>query len=371
MSLWPRPDLRTLGGMSSTLTTTIAGVAIPDSSLARDATALIRDIEPDLLYHHSMRVFIFGSLQGRRRGLVYDPELLYIGAMFHDVGLVEGHRSAHDRFEVDGANAARDFMAQRGVPVDDVRVVWDAIALHTTLGIPEHKEAEVALVNAGVALDVVGDGYESLTHAERAEVLAALPRVDFKNRIIEAFGAGIAHKPETAAGTINADVLERTLPGYRRPDFCELILCEAAGVPFRSLAEIERVIRSSWSAETCDPVDLAEWSPQRPARGQCAVTALVVQELFGGELLLAEVRNADGSRQGVHYWNRLAGGMEFDLTREQFTPSELVQAPRVVPRPADLDGGRLTPQYRALARAVRAGLRQAGYGAAAPSSFGA
>jgi HD superfamily phosphodiesterase len=210
--------------MATTTASTIAGIAIPDSTLARDATTLVRDIEPDLLYHHSLRVFVFGSLQGRRRGLVYDPELLYIGAMFHDVGLVAGHRSAHNRFEVDGANAARDFLAERGVPVDTVRVVWDAIALHTTPGIPEHKEAEVALVTAGVELDVLGIGYDALTDGERAQVLDALPRVDFKHRIIEAFGAGIAHKPETAFGNVKADVLERTLPGYRRPNFCEMIL---------------------------------------------------------------------------------------------------------------------------------------------------
>jgi hypothetical protein len=203
---------------------TIAGVAIPDSTLANDATAFVRDIESDLLYHHSLRVFVFGSLQGRRRGLAYDPELLYVGAMFHDVGLVEGHRSANDRFEVDGANAARDFLAQRGVPVEAVRVVWDAIALHTTPGIPEHKEAEVALVNAGVELDVLGIGYDDITDAQRDEVLSALPRVDFKRQIIQAFGAGLAHKPQTAFGNVKADVLERTLPGYRRPNFCEAIL---------------------------------------------------------------------------------------------------------------------------------------------------
>ena len=127
---------------------------------------------------------------------------------------------------------------------------------------------------------------------------------------------------------------------------------------FRSLTDIERVIRASWSDQTCDPVDLEEWSPGSP-RGQCAVTALVVQDLFGGELLLAVVRNADGSRQGVHYWNRLADGVEVDLTREQFTPSEIVQVGRVVPRPADVTRGRLAPQYQALATAVRAGLRQA------------
>jgi hypothetical protein len=209
---------------TSSSPSTIAGVAIPDSSLARDTTAFVRDVESDLLYHHSLRVFVFGSLQGLRRGLAYDPELLYVGAMFHDVGLVEGHRSANDRFEVDGANAARDFLAARGVPVDAVRIVWDAIALHTTPGIPEHKEAEVALVTAGVELDVLGIGYHDLPDAQREEVLSVLPRVDFKQQIIQAFGAGLAHKPQTAFGNVKADVLERTLPGYQRANFCEAIL---------------------------------------------------------------------------------------------------------------------------------------------------
>jgi hypothetical protein len=209
---------------TSTSTPTIAGIKVPDSTLANDATAFVRDIESDLLYHHSLRVFVFGSLQGQRRGLVYDPELLYVGAMFHDVGLVEGHRSEHDRFEVDGANAARDFLRQRGIAADAVRVVWDAIALHTTPGIPEHKEPEVALVTAGVELDVLGLGYHDITDTQREQVLSALPRVDFKRQIIQAFGAGIAHKPQTAFGNVKADVLERTLPGYRRPNFCEAIL---------------------------------------------------------------------------------------------------------------------------------------------------
>jgi hypothetical protein len=203
---------------------TIAGIPIPDSDLATTAAELIRDVESDLLYHHSLRVFVFGALQGNRRGLVYDPELLYIGALFHDLGLVEGHRSPDHRFEVDGANAARDFLRRRGVPPESVRIVWDAIALHTTPGIPEHKEPEVALVTAGVELDVLGLGYDDLTDSQRADVLGALPRVDFKRGIIDAFGAGIAHKPQTAFGNVKADVLERTLPGYRRPNFCELIL---------------------------------------------------------------------------------------------------------------------------------------------------
>jgi hypothetical protein len=122
---------------------------------------------------------------------------------------------------------------------------------------------------------------------------------------------------------------------------------------FRSLADIEHAIRASWSEQTCDPVALDEWSTDNPGRGQCAVTALVVQDLLGGELLLAEVLNADGTRQGLHYWNRLAGGVEVDLTRDQFSATEIVQEPDVVPRPPDTTSGRLATQYAALATAVR------------------
>jgi HD superfamily phosphodiesterase len=198
-------------------------VAIPDSRLAREATELIRSVESDLLYNHSLRVYSFGSLQGVRLGLNFDPELLYVGAMFHDIGLVEGHRSAHDRFEVDGANAAREFLVGQGVTGDALRVVWDAIALHTTPGIPQHKEPEVALVTAGVELDVLGFGYDDISAEDRDAVLAAYPRVDFKESIIEAFADGMAQRPETVFGTMNADVLVEKLPGYVAPNFCALI----------------------------------------------------------------------------------------------------------------------------------------------------
>jgi HD superfamily phosphodiesterase len=205
------------------MTITPSPVALPDSRLARDATELIRSVESDLLYHHSLRVYAFGALQGERQGLTYDPELLYVGAMFHDIGLVEGHRSAHDRFEVDGANAARDFLAAHGVTGDALRIVWDAIALHTTPGIPQHKEPEVALVTAGVELDVLGFGYDDIAAADREAILAAYPRVDFKESIIQAFADGIAHRPETAFGNVKADVMAEKLPGYERPNFCALI----------------------------------------------------------------------------------------------------------------------------------------------------
>ena len=202
---------------------TAAGVTVPDTKLARDATELVRDSTTDLIYHHSRRVYWFGSLQGRNRGLSFDPELLYIGAMFHDLGLNEEFRTSSRRFEVESANAARRFLQGHGVPEDSVRRVWTAIALHTTPGVTEFMEPEVALVTAGVEYDVLGIGYHDVSDADRAEVTALHPRPDFKRSILRAFTDGNAQKPETTFGNVNADVLERFVPGFKRANFVDVI----------------------------------------------------------------------------------------------------------------------------------------------------
>ena len=203
---------------------TAAGVTVPDTKLAREATELVRESTTDLVYHHSRRVFWFGSLQGRNRGLSFDPELLYIGAMFHDLGLNEQFRGSGRRFEVDSADEARRFLQGHGVPEDSIRRVWTAIALHTTPGIPEFMEPEVALVTAGVEYDVLGIGYHDVSEADRAEITALHPRPDFKRSILAAFTDGIAPKPETTFGNVKADVLERYVPGYKRGNFVDIIL---------------------------------------------------------------------------------------------------------------------------------------------------
>jgi HD superfamily phosphodiesterase len=146
-----------------TTRTTIAGIPIPDSAIAREATELVQDVAPPLLFHHSRRVFGWGSLQGEKLGLDYDPELLYVGAMFHDIGLVEGHRSEHERFEIDGANAARAFLERHGLPEERVMTVWESIALHTTPEIPRYKQPEVRLVTLGVEYDVLGLHFDELS----------------------------------------------------------------------------------------------------------------------------------------------------------------------------------------------------------------
>ncbi|WP_374196709.1 HD domain-containing protein [Streptomyces sp. ISL-96] len=163
------------------------------------------------------------SLQGRTRALNFDPELLYIGAMFHDLGLNQEFRASGRRFEVDSADEARRFLRSHGVPEDSIRRVWTAIALHTTPGIPQFMEPEVALVTAGVEYDVLGIGYDDITPDDRAAITALHPRPDFKNRILAAFTDGIAPKPETTFGNVKADVLEHFVPGYERGDFVETI----------------------------------------------------------------------------------------------------------------------------------------------------
>src|SRR5271155_5676344 len=113
-------------------------VRAPDSAFARAITELVRDTETPLLFNHSNRVYQWGAIAGQRRGLKFDTELLYAGAMFHDMGLMPKHSSAENRFEVDGANAARDFLRRHRVSPADIDLVWTAIALHTTPGIPQH-----------------------------------------------------------------------------------------------------------------------------------------------------------------------------------------------------------------------------------------
>jgi len=205
-------------------TDTIAGIAIPDTPLVRAVTEFIRESENDLLFNHSRRVFLFGALQGRRRGLQPDLELLYAGAMFHDLGLTERYRTSVVRFEVDGANAARDFLLERGVDRAAADKVWLSIALHTTPGVPEFLEPEIALVTAGVETDVLGIGRDDLSPEALAAVTAAHPRPDFKQRILSAFNDGMKHRPQTTSGTCNDDVLERFDPTFVRDNFVDTIL---------------------------------------------------------------------------------------------------------------------------------------------------
>lgn len=198
--------------------------AIPDSTLARAITDFIRDTETELLFNHSSRVYQFGALAGIQRGLKFDRELLYAGAMFHDIGLMASHSSKDERFEVDGAHAARDFLKSHGIPEEDAYTVWTAIALHTTPGVPQHMHPVVALVTAGVEMDVLGLTYDQYSDAEREAVVSAFPRTPkFKEDIIQTFYDGIKHKPGTTFGNVKADVIADKEAHFHRGNFCGVI----------------------------------------------------------------------------------------------------------------------------------------------------
>ena len=203
----------------------ISGIAVPDSQLAREITQRVRDTESELLFHHSLRVYCWGALKGNRDGLRFDPELLYAACMFHDIGLTAQFETSQLRFEVDGANAAREFLRSHGIAEGEVETVWNAIALHTTPGIPQFMRAEIALLQAGAGMDVAGRDYERFPEAERAAVVAAFPReADFGHAIIDAFYQGMRHRPNSTFGTFNDDVLAFKDPQFQRIDMCSVIL---------------------------------------------------------------------------------------------------------------------------------------------------
>jgi hypothetical protein len=202
---------------------TIAGITVPDTELTRKATELVRAAATPLLFDHSRRVFFFGALKGLHRGLDPDLEVLYVGAMFHDLGLTPAYRRTDQRFEVDGADLARDFLLDHGRGEADARAAWFGIALHTTPGIADHLEPEISLVSAGVEADVLGFDLDQIPKEAIAEVVGAHPRPDFKNGILKAFDEGMKDRPETTFGTMNDDVLAHFDPGFTREDFVGII----------------------------------------------------------------------------------------------------------------------------------------------------
>jgi len=204
--------------------TSICGVAIPDSRIAREATELLRAASSDLLFDHSVRVYFWAALGGKRKALRYDPELLYVGAMFHDFGLTAAYRSSQLRFEVDGADAARAFLRGHGIDEQDIDKVWAAIALHTTPGIPQFLQPEIALLHAAAGMDVAGRNHGDFSAEERDAVTARYPRgPGFEDAMIDEFYAGLKYRPGSTFGTLNADYLACRDPDFVRGDICSVM----------------------------------------------------------------------------------------------------------------------------------------------------
>jgi hypothetical protein len=206
------------------MTEIVAGVAVPHTPAAIEATRRVAATESPLLFHHSRRVFLFASLHARRLGLEADPELMYVAAMFHDTGLKHPFSDKVQRFELDGADNARDFLLEHGFSSAAADVAWKAIALHTTPEIPARMGPEVSLINLGVLTDAVGVGLDLLDPGAIRQIVTTHPRDDFKEGFMDALYEGLRHRPNTAYGTVNADVLEHYIPDYRRGSMVERVM---------------------------------------------------------------------------------------------------------------------------------------------------
>jgi hypothetical protein len=205
----------------------LAGTKVPDTQLVRDAIDLARSSSEPFLFNHVMRSWLFSVLLSENTKPAPDPELLAVSTVLHDLGLTDRF-SAEERFEVDGANAARAFMKERDISMQQTQVVWDAIALHTTRSIALHKEAEVAMTHSGIAVDVLGAGLDRIPQVKQQAILAEFPRLGLKNQLQSSLCNIVRRKPATSFDNILRDFGTRYVEGFAPPNFADVV----ANAPF-------------------------------------------------------------------------------------------------------------------------------------------
>jgi len=207
------------------MATQIAGIDVPTSIIAIAAAAQLQSVAPTFIVSHSKRCFFFSALLAKHRGVEINLDLLYVAAMYHAVGLVDAYRDSTARYEIDGADAARDLLDKFEVSKEDIDLVWDAIALHTTPGIPPRKASLIELTSAGIDADLLGSYLYEISKPTVTRVLVEFPREkDFSFLYLEYLGAGQYRRAATTFGTVNADVVERFDEKYRRLNYCGKVL---------------------------------------------------------------------------------------------------------------------------------------------------
>ena len=197
-------------------------ITIPDSKLCQKATRLVEQVSSKCLCNHCMRTYFFGELLGQREGLKYDRELFYVAAVLHDLGLTDTFRG-EQRFEVDGADAAKKFVLENGLSESQSEVVWDAIALHTSIGIASRKQPEIALVHLGAGVDVLGLALEDLETSTVEQILENYPRLNFKQDFLDVLLVDIKQKmPHAIPLTWMAEVGRTEIANFICPTFVDL-----------------------------------------------------------------------------------------------------------------------------------------------------
>jgi HD domain len=199
-----------------------SGIKMPDTSLVRDAIELARSSSEPYLFNHVMRSWLFSILLSDGVQVAPDAELLAVSVILHDLGLTDRH-IGENRFEVDGANAARAFLKSRSISTQKTQIVWDAIALHTTRSIALHKEPEVAMTQSGIAADVFGLGLDRIPSDKQRGILTEFPRLAFKNQIKTCLCNIVRRKPQTSFDNVLRDVGSRYVEDFKAPNFADLL----------------------------------------------------------------------------------------------------------------------------------------------------
>ena len=210
-------------GMNTIAIRLIAGVSVPDGSLITAAIDYAQRLSEPYLFNHAMRSWLFAETIGRTKGIDYDHEVVAIGTILHDIGLTAGVSGAN-RFEVNGADAVRTFIAGRGLSDRRAQLIWDLIALNSTPSLALHKEPEVAIGTMGIGLDYGGFGLESLDARDVSRILSEFPRLRMKNRFSETCCRLVMERPGTSHDNFLRDFGERFVPGYKAVSTVDLLM---------------------------------------------------------------------------------------------------------------------------------------------------
>ena len=203
-------------------TRVLGGVVVIDTPLITRALDYARMHSEPFLFNHTVRSWLFAVRLGQLQQLDYDEEVLAVGTLLHDLGLTDCCAGSR-RFEIEGADAARDFARQHGVDAFRAQLIWDSVALNATPSIALHKETEVALCSAGTGVEF-GFQYDRIPPDEMTSILVEFPRLEMKRRFTDSVCRIVRTKPETTYDNFAGDFGERFVPGYKRPSTVDFLM---------------------------------------------------------------------------------------------------------------------------------------------------
>ena len=203
-------------------TRVLGGITVIDTPLVTRAMDHARTHSEPFLFNHAVRSWLFAVRLGQVQGMHHDAEVVAVGCLLHDLGLTKSF-TGPERFEIEGADAARSFAREQGLDDRRVQLIWDSVALNSTPSIGLHKEAEVVLCTAGIGVEF-GFQYDRIAPNEMQGILAAFPRLEMKRRFTDSVCRIVKTKPETTYDNFARDFGERFVPGYQPPSTVDFLM---------------------------------------------------------------------------------------------------------------------------------------------------